>query len=185
MIENETFEGEYFSSLEKNSYEDCVFRNCDFTKVSLAFFKFIDCEFQSCNMSNVSLNNTSFQACDFTDTKMVGVNFEQINPFLFGIKCHSSDLSLSFFARNDLKRSSFNNCKFSEAQLIELNAKGVDFSGSNFDSTIFDACDLTEANLTDVVNLSLDLNSNRVKNMKINSSSLAGILSSFQLDIVD
>lgn len=185
MTENQIFRSKSFEKPEDKNFEDCTFIQCDFSRISLDFFKFEHCSFEECNLSNLRFNQTSFQECEFTECKLTGVSFESINPFLFGIKCRNCDLSYAYFAQNDLRRSYFIQCNFLGAQFVEVRAQNVDFSGCNFEGTVFDHSNLEEANLVNTSNLSMNIGSNKVTGMKINQYNLAGLLGSYQLDIIE
>lgn len=185
MIQDVSFENEQMETVfvGKETYESCVFKSCNFQNTSLAFCKFIDCKFYSCQMSNISLNQTSFQDCSFSDCQMKGLNFESINPFLFKINCSKCDLELSIFMENDLSKSSFEDCKFLEAQIVDCECSNTFFQGSNFKDALFDNCKLNGADFLNTENIIIDPAQNSIQKLKINQENLASLLLSYNLDI--
>ncbi|MCE3229900.1 MAG: putative low-complexity protein [Bacteroidetes bacterium] len=61
-IENEIIVNIDYSgqTLENMEYEFCVFKNCNFSEISLRAGRFYETEFVNCNLSNAELPNTSF-----------------------------------------------------------------------------------------------------------------------------
>ncbi|MCB9197916.1 MAG: pentapeptide repeat-containing protein [Flavobacteriales bacterium] len=159
--------------------------NLDLSDQKLDFSKFIDCDFNSCNLSNVTILETSFQNCYFTETKLIGINFSNVNSFLFAIKCERSDLSFTYFERNDLTKCSFEYCSFREAQMTQVKAGKVPFNYSDLTGVIFDDCELTGASFIEVDSLVLDPQLNRIKNISISRSSLEGLLTELRLNVID
>jgi len=63
-----------------DEFENCTFKQCDFSDARLSNMIFIECEFIECNLSNALMSNTSFQNVIFDNCKIVGVHFEHDNP---------------------------------------------------------------------------------------------------------
>src|SRR5688500_7763544 len=82
-IYNQTFDRVDYTEnpLQKGEYEKCRFINCNFSNTSLSDIKFIDCQFTSCNLSLAALEKTAFRDIEFIGCKMLGLRFDQCNPF--------------------------------------------------------------------------------------------------------
>src|SRR4051812_12226367 len=82
-IADKTFDRIDFTnkSLSKGEYENCTFNNCNFSNHDLSEFKFIDCEFNGCNLSLVNLQKTLLRDIKFKECKMLGLMFDNCNPF--------------------------------------------------------------------------------------------------------
>lgn len=80
--------------------------------------------------TDTALQNVSFKAC-----KIVGVNFENCNPFGFEISFENCELNFSIFYKTSIKKTHFKNSRLQE----------VDFSACDLTYSIFDNCDLTRA----------------------------------------
>jgi len=74
-------------------YENCVFQECDFSAFNFKGYKFIDCSFESCNLSLMNVSQCSLQTVRFQECKMVGILFEQVNPFSLELSFDDCNLS--------------------------------------------------------------------------------------------
>jgi len=121
LIRQKTFDKNNFTQkpLAKGEYEFCVFNNCDFSGADLSDVKFFECEFVSCNLSNAKLAKTIFRDIKFRDCKMLGLSFENCNPFGFSIQADNCSLNHSSFYQTKLKKTTFRNTSFHEADFTD------------------------------------------------------------------
>ena len=98
-IQDKKFEKEDFSTNDFAiaDYENCFFTNCDFSNANLSQRVFLDCEFNSCNLSAVKLIKTGLKNVRFKDSKLLGLHFENCDPFLFEVDFDNCFLKLSSF----------------------------------------------------------------------------------------
>ncbi|ODN42163.1 pentapeptide repeat-containing protein, partial [Piscirickettsia litoralis] len=119
-------------NLNKVTFENCQFIDCDFSESALNQCKFIDCSFKNSNLSLAKLNNSLVNEVEFNACKMTGVNWNQ---------ARWSNITLAspiFFKACDVSLSSFYELKLPELSMIDCKAHDVDFRG----------CDLTRADFT-------------------------------------
>ena len=105
-IQDKKFEKEDFATNELAiaDYENCIFTNCDFSKTNLSQRVFLECEFNSCNLSSVNLIKTGLKNVRFKDCKLLGMHFENCDPFLFEVDFDNCFLQLSSFYKLKLKK---------------------------------------------------------------------------------
>ena len=110
-IQNQTFQGEDFTihNFSPHEYEDCHFISCVFSHVDLAQTDFIACRFEHCDLSMANLKNTAIRETNFTHCKMLGLRFEDCNPFLLSFDFEDCILNFSSFYNQKLKGVSFKN----------------------------------------------------------------------------
>ena len=84
-------------------YENCSFTNCDLSNSDLSQRVFLDCEFDSCNLSTANLTKTGLKNVKFKNCKLVGLHFENCDPFLFEVDFDNCILNLSSFYKLKLK----------------------------------------------------------------------------------
>jgi len=169
--------------LPKGEYEYCTFINCDFSNSDLSNIQFLECKFVSCNLSLAKLTSTALRGIVFTDCKMLGLHFENCNPFGFAFGFENCSLNHASFYQTKPKKTLFKNCT-----LIE-----VDFTDSDISNSTFDHCDLSKAvfentniqsvNFRTSFNYAIDLEKNKHKKAKFSSSELAGLLAKYDIDI--
>lgn len=184
-IYSETFSKKDYTQnpLPQGEYENCIFENCNFSETSLSGSIFLECTFEGCNLSLAKLGNTAFRDVQFRDCKMLGLRFDQCNPFLFQITADNCNCNNASFYGTKLAKTTFRNTTFHEA----------DFSGCDLTSAIFDRCDflnatfdnttLEKADLRTALNISLDPENNRIRKAKFSLVSLPGLLGKYDLEI--
>ncbi|HPR01734.1 MAG TPA: pentapeptide repeat-containing protein, partial [Saprospiraceae bacterium] len=86
-------------SMPQAEYQNCVFNECDFSQADLSGFKFIDCEFIASNLSMTGLQGVTFRDTHFRDCKMMGMLFEQCNPYGVTFRFLRCNLDHSSFFR--------------------------------------------------------------------------------------
>lgn len=165
-------------------YEHCTFIECNLSKQDLSERKFIDCRFEDCDLSNATLNNTAFREVHFKDCKLLGLFFEQCNPF---------GLEMSF-EHCTLDHSSFHGVQISDTTFEHSSLVDTDLTGADLSNCVFDDCDLKGAHFehtkcegTDFhtsIHILLDPEINRMKGAKFALGSLPGLLYKHHIDII-
>jgi fluoroquinolone resistance protein len=187
FITGQKFEKENPSGvgLIMGEYENCVFSNCDLSEFDFSGFVFSDCIWMDCNLSLIKINKTAFRNNTFIRNKMLGIHFENCNPF-----------GLSFiFEKCLLQHCSFYGLKLKKIKFVECDLSEVDFTDSELKEAIFNNCDLFRttfentnleaADLHTSFRFTIDPELNRVKKTKFSSEGLKGLLEKYDLNIVD
>ncbi|MDR3651452.1 MAG: pentapeptide repeat-containing protein [Paludibacter sp.] len=185
MTENKLFERIDFTliHLPKDEYENCKFVNCNFYSADLLNVTFRECIFDCCDFSLASLKNTALNDIYFIGCKLVGVQFEECNPFLFSVNFENCVLKLAVFFKMKLKKTCFVNCNLQE----------TDFSESDMTSAVFDNCDLQraifyktileKADLRTSYHYSIDPEVNRIKKARFSRTGISGLLDKYNIEI--
>ncbi|OJV51255.1 MAG: hypothetical protein BGO31_05305 [Bacteroidetes bacterium 43-16] len=171
-------------NLPMAEYEQCTFRNCDFSAANLNRFKFIDCKFIDCNLSMASLADTVMNKVVFERCKLLGLHWFQCDRFMFAVWFKESALSNSSFYGFNIKKTVFEKCDlkdvdFSGADMTECKLKGCDLLHAMFDNTT-----LIKADLSTAFNFSLNPNLNKLKGAQFSRDNISGLLDVFQIKIV-
>ena len=169
--------------LDEAEYQNCTFRDVDLSSADLTGFKFIECDFVGCNLSMATLQGVSLRDTHFADCKMMGLFFDQCNPYSVTFSFNRCILDHSSFYRMNIKRTPFKACSLRE----------VDFSGCDLSGINFDHCDLTGAKIEDAElvdtdfrtaeNYTFNLSKNTVKKTKFSQSGLPGLLQEYNIEI--
>ena len=185
FIENHTFENTNFSDtpLKATEYDNCTFINCSFSNIDLSNLVFVDCLFEQCDLSMAILTNTGLKTVNFIDCKLIGIAFNDCNPFLLALEFKNCTLHLASFYKLKLKNTLFDHCDLKE----------VDFTASDMTGTTFNHCNLAQATFENTIvekvdfrtasNYSFDLEINRIKKAKFSKSGLEGLLSKYDIII--
>lgn len=184
-IEDKQFEKTDFSgqSPAKGDYDNCTFSNCNFAESNLAEISFTECTFTDCNLSNAKFSKTGLRDVKFNNSKLLGLHFDNCDPFLFEVSFEKCILNLSSFYQVKMKKTNFTDCILQE----------VDFTGADLSQSVFTRCDLAhaifggtlleKADLSTAFNYSIDPASNTIKKAKFSFPGIAGLLNKYDIEI--
>lgn len=182
-LTDQTFEGISMEDFESAEYENCAFQSCQLNGTDLSNCTFVDCEFIGCDLSSIRSKKTSFRDVYFRDCKLMGIHFEDCNPY--GLKCtfESCTLDYSFFYQCPMKGSRFSNSRITEVDFTEAHLEGVSFEGCQLTGSVFHLSNLEKANFIGAQGFIIDPSTNRMKGAKFSQEGLAGLLIPFGIDI--
>jgi len=179
----ENFTPEHHDNLIKGEYEACQFHQIDWSESDLKEYKFIDCSFEECNLSNTLLQKTSFQDCKFNKCKLLGIRFEDCNPFNFSIHIHNSNLDHSSFYQVKLSNSQFFNTSMQGVELTEADLSNSKISECNLLDAQFENTNLQNCDLSRSRDLELDPEINQLKGAIFSEDQLIGLLRKYGIRI--
>lgn len=185
MTEDKTFERVDFTitNLAKDDYENCNFINCNFHNTSLMNVVFRECNFEGCDLSLTNLTNSTINEVSFIDCKMIGIQFEQCNPFLFSVNFNNCNLKLSVFFKIKLKKTLFKNCNLQETDFTEADMTAAMIDNCDLQGAIFYRTNLEKANFSTSYNYSMNPEENRLKKARFSRMGLAGLLNKYGIEI--
>jgi uncharacterized protein YjbI with pentapeptide repeats len=169
--------------LERGEYENCTFENCNFAGSNLAEVIFVECTFDNCDFSNAKLLNTSFREVQFDSCKLLGLHFDECNPFLITFHFTACTLNFSSFYKLKLKGSRFTHCNLQEVDFTETDLSLSNFTECDFNGTAFDRSILEGTDFRTSFNFVIDPENNRIKKAKFSRNTLAGLLKKYQIQI--
>ena len=183
-IQDKKFDKEdLINELAFADYENCLFNNCDLANADLSKRVFIDCEFISSNLSSAKLSKTAFKTVKFKDCKLLGLHFNDCDPFLFEVGFENCQLNFSSFYKMKIKKTIFIDCNLSE----------VDFTQADLTNAVFDHCDLSSAKFENTILEKTDLRTshsfsinpelNKIKKAKFSIHGIAGLLDKYDIEI--
>lgn len=169
--------------LAPGEYDGCAFEHCNFSNTNLSGVHFMDCRFTDCNLSTALLGKTAFKDVKFINCKLMGLRFDDCDPFLFEVYFETSSLDLCVFYRCKLKKTIFRNCSLREADFTEADCSGAFFDHCDLDKSVFAATNLEAANLVTAFHYLIDPESNRLKKARFSLGGLPGLLAKYQIEI--
>jgi len=165
-------------------FQDCIFKQCDFSDSTFSGSKFLDCTFEECNLSLMKLGNTTLQSVIFKDCKILGVNFHECSDFLFSVAFNNCILDFASFAGKKMTKTNFFKSSLKEASFIQTILTSSKFEQCNLSGTIFNRTDLTGVNFSTAFNYTIDPEINSLKKAVFSSHGLAGLLVKHNITIV-
>ncbi len=185
MTEDKLFERIDFTEdrLKIDEYENCRFLNCNFHEVNLLNITFRECTFEECDFSLAKMKNTALNDIHFVGCKLLGVEFEECNPFLLSLDFENCMLKLSVFYKLKLKKIRFKNCNLQETDFSEADLTQANFDNCDLHRAIFQRTNLEKADFRTSYHYSLDPEANRMNKARFSKSGISGLLDKYNLDI--
>lgn len=185
MTEDKLFEKIDFttSKLNVDEYENCKFINCNFHQTDLLNVTFRECTFENCDFSLAKLKNTALNDIRFLSCKLLGVQFDEINPFLFSVYFENCLLKLAVFYKLKLKKTLFRNCNLQETDFTEADLTEALFDNCDLMRAIFHKTNLEKADFRTSFLYSIDPEQNKIKKARFSKSGIAGLLDKYNIVI--
>lgn len=169
--------------LEIAEYENCIFKDCTFSQGDFGGILFSECSFLGCDLSMVNLANASFREVKFQDCKLLGLHFDQCNPFLFDVSFSHCNLNLASFYRLKMKKARFDSCNLRECDFSECDLSSAIFNESDLLDATFDNTILEKSDFRNARYYQIDPERNHIKKAKFSSDGLSGLLLKYDLEI--
>ncbi len=171
------------SPLQQGEYESCTFSNCIFTETDLSDFSFETCIFNNCDLSNAKITHTAFKDVEFRNCKLMGLQFDECNPFLLAFRFVNCQLNLSAFYGLKLKNTRFENCILNEVDFTDTNLSGSTFKNCDFSGAMFGNTNLEKADFRTSVNFSINPETNRITKARFSAENITGLLDKYNIRI--
>lgn len=184
-VDNKVFDKINYSSkpLPKGEYDGCTFNACDFSNTYLSDILFTDCSFIGCNLSMVKLHKTSLVDLIFKDCKILGVHFEDCNPFSISFSFENCILNHSSFYKMKIQKTIFRNCKLQEVDFLETDLSSAIFDQSDLMNAHFEQTILEKADLRTATNYNIDPTINKLRNAMFSYPEVLSLLGKFQVKV--
>jgi uncharacterized protein YjbI with pentapeptide repeats len=185
VIDDVTFDKVSINELDSsNQYNDCMFKNCDFSNANLNGFEFTDCRFEFSNLSMTKLDGATLNDVKFSNCKLMGIDFGKCATFLFSVSFEKCILNYALFQKNNLKKTLFKSCTMHEMSFIETNLTEAVLKDCDLLNSTFDHTNLEKADLSTARNYIIDPLSNRLKKTKFSLPDVVGLLAQHDIVIV-
>jgi uncharacterized protein YjbI with pentapeptide repeats len=114
---------------------------------------------------------------------MLGLHFEDCNPFGLSVSFQNCNLSHSSFYQNKLKKTKIENSKLHEVDFTECDLTGSVFDNCDLMNATFDRTNLEKADFRTSFNYSISPETNRIKKARFSLSGIAGLLDKYDIEI--
>lgn len=189
-MENSYFQNQHIGSVNFNTipaqtgeYDNCTFENCIFSGFNLSDFSFEECVFKNCDFSNAKITNTAFKTVRFENCKLIGLQFDECNPFLLAFQFIGCQLNLSGFYRVKMKNSFFTDCILHEVDFSETELSGSTFNNCDFSGATFGNTNLEKADLRTSFHFSINPELNNIRKAMFSSENISGLLDKYDIII--
>jgi uncharacterized protein YjbI with pentapeptide repeats len=165
-------------------FYNCRFEHCDLTALSAGPYEFHDCVFSCCNCVPLPFDDTMFDGVRFEECKLTGVNFSNVNKFLFTASFHKCALDYAIFKKSNLIGTLFSGCSIRDASFIDSALKSAVFEECDLKGTVFERCGLEKADFTSASGYFIDLDINKVKGARFSLPEAANLLLKYDIKLV-
>ena len=114
---------------------------------------------------------------------MLGLHFEDCNPFLLSLYVVNCSIKLSSFCKMNLKKMQWASSALHELDFSETDLASAVFKGCDLQRSIFSGTNLEKADLSTSYNYSIDPERNRLKKAKFSLAGLVGLLDKYDIQI--
>lgn len=140
-------------NLEKNTFIDIEFNNCNFSNTSFENCSFIRCEFNNCKLTGCNFIESSLCDVSFIDTNMnyANISMSSMKNMLF----KNTTLRNSNIQENTMKNVLLKEVDFTKSTIFKTSLNGIDFSESIIEQIAVSIEDIKGATID--INQSLDI----------------------------
>jgi fluoroquinolone resistance protein len=172
------------ATVEGVEFERCHFSTCRFRATAFRACKFIECTFEMCDLSMIGVVSSRFTNTRFADCKIIGVNWtdaSSLNALTTSMVFQRCNISYSHFAELDLKGLQVLECEAREVDFTEARLQRACFTGTDLAGARFSRTDLREANFVSAKNYAIDPTQNKVKKARFALPEVIGLLAAFDV----
>jgi len=169
--------------INKGEYDDCTFKSCNFENIHASNIQFVACEFIDCNFSNAIVRDTAFKEVQFVNCKLLGVKFNECDPFLLQLSFKDCQLSFSSFYQLKLPNTLFTTCSLEDVDFTETVLTKSVFDDCSFKNAIFETTNLEKTDFRTSIHYVIDPENNRLKGARFSKEAVVGLLQKHQISI--
>lgn len=181
------FENETITSLSLDDLNQCEFIECRFQGIDLSQLELKYSRFIECEFVDSNLSNVNVLGASFREVKFSGCKLIGINwslcNALFDLSFEHSNLSLNVFSQCKVPHTVFDQCQITEADFTEADLSQSKLWGSNLENAHFSRTNLTKADLSDAKNYNIDPTNNTIKEAKFSLPEALSLLSAYKIKI--
>lgn len=165
-------------------FDNCNFKNCIFTELTLDYCKFVDCTFEDCDLSLMKIKYSVFNDVLIKNSKAIGIDWS-LSESPFSINIYNSTISMSSFYKLDLKLSNIIGCIAHEVDFVQTNLEKAVFKETDLLNSTFDDTNLKYTDLSQAINYTINPNLNTLKSTKVSLSEATSFLQFLDIKIVE
>lgn len=189
LLSNDSFDGDRFKALdlsEKNlTGKDMV--NCTFSGLKLqgsqwGNSRLEDCVFEDCDLTRINPAKLRLRGVEFRRCKLLGVDWSDLGerPEVSFLECN---MGYCLFLSVSIPNTRFIQCALTEAAFEESDLSASEFSACKLMGAKFERCDLERVSFLGSTDLMLNPAANRVRGAQIPIEAAIAIATSFGLRV--
>ncbi|WP_315066564.1 pentapeptide repeat-containing protein [uncultured Clostridium sp.] len=172
--------------ISDKEYIDCEFYNCNFIDVDFNNCLFKDCKFHNCTMNGIRFKFSVMKNAILDGSDFISINWNTLKGDSIGAEPINT-VRECFFKYNNfilmkLNKVKFSSSKFQESLFENCDLIEADFKDTRFESTQFIQCNMEKADFRGAHGYVIDIQSNKLKKAKFSFPEVINLLNS--IDIV-
>ncbi len=172
--------------ISDREYIDCEFYNCNFIDVDFNNCLFKDCKFHNCTMNGIRFKFSVMKNAILDGSDFISINWNTLKGDSIGAEPINT-VRECFFKYNNfilmkLNKVKFSSSKFQESLFENCDLIEADFKDTRFESTQFIQCNMEKADFRGAHGYVIDIQSNKLKKAKFSFPEVINLLNS--IDIV-
>lgn len=182
-INDKLFDVKNTHDLPFGEYDNCTFKGLNFSQLDISQYIFNDCEFDNCNFSMTKVQQTAFRNVHFFECKIMGVLFDECNPFGIRLKFTDTSINNCTFTNLHLTKTLFTNCEIKECDFSAANLSESKFTNCQLPDSVFERTNLEKVDFRTATNFRIDPEKNKMRKSRFSKEELGGLLFKYNLDI--
>ncbi|HEX7479225.1 MAG TPA: pentapeptide repeat-containing protein [Polyangiales bacterium] len=184
-FEQETWDGLDLGSadLSKKEFVDCTFRSLKLAQCRWNAVRLEDCVFEDCDLTRLSPVQLTLRGVEFRRCKLLGFDWSKVSehPDMSFVDCN---LSYATFVSLTAHKTRFTRCVLVEASFERSELVAAVFDECQLAGARFDSCNLERASFAGCRDLLLDPARNKLRGASIPLDAAVALAGSFGLQVV-
>ncbi|HEY7835123.1 MAG TPA: pentapeptide repeat-containing protein [Ktedonobacterales bacterium] len=172
------------AEFEGIEFEQCSFAHCRFRAAAFRSCTFVNCAFEVCDLSMLRVTGSRFTNARFGECKLIGIdwtNASALTALATSMEFRRCNLDYSFFGKLDLRGIQIIECEAREVDFTETDLRRASFAGSDLAGAKFARTDLRAANFVGAKHYALDPTKNKVQKARFALPEVVGLLAPFDV----
>jgi fluoroquinolone resistance protein len=148
--------------IKSKEFEECVFNGCNFINCKFEKCNFISCKFNDCVISAINPVDSCITEIEFCKCKVIGCDWTKTSQ-IHGLDFEDCQINYSNFSMLKLPKTQMINCEAKEVDFTGTDLSDGGFSGTDFERSVFSKTNLTKADFKGAANYSIDPRYNTLK----------------------
>lgn len=167
------------TALTPGEYENCTFIDCQLPGADLSGFVLDHCQWIYCDLSMAIIKGTSIRENFFDGCKLLGIHFEDANPFSISFHFKVCILNYASFFQMKIPGTKFEGCQMAEVNLEEADLRRSGFRECHLLNASFDYARLEEADFRTAYDFRINPVRCKLQGALFSRNNLEGLLNQF------
>lgn len=163
-------------------FEECEFFECSFLETKFERCRFLNCKFTDCMISAIDISNSYFSDISFLNSKVIGVDWTKARH-VQGLIFKECKIDYSNFCFLKLNKTEVINCEAKEVDFSGCDLTESDFTNTDFKKSLFIKTNLTKANFKKAKNYYIDAKTSIIRGAHFSLPEAMSLLDSFEIII--